>query len=185
MTAFEFVFPLFGLLVGLSFAEMLSGLARTLQDKDKVRVGWLTPLLGLLILINLTMIWLGAWNVRNVSAPSSAGVLYILLVGGVYFLAASMVFPPSGADAGDLDEHFMANRKFALLPIAACNVLYLGRMIAQTHIHNGPLWYAGNAIFIALLVGAAFARDRRIIIAAFVVLIAAHLVMLTTESVFV
>jgi hypothetical protein len=32
MTAFEFVFPLFGLLVGLSFAEMLSGLVRALKS---------------------------------------------------------------------------------------------------------------------------------------------------------
>ncbi len=59
MTAFEFVFPLFRLLVGLSFAEMLSGLARSLKNKREGRVGWPTPLLGTLILINLTMFWQG------------------------------------------------------------------------------------------------------------------------------
>jgi hypothetical protein len=184
MTAFEFVFPLFGLLVGLSFAEMLSGLARTLQDKHEIHVGWLTPLLGLLILINLTMIWLGAWNVRNVSAPSSAGVLFILAVGGTYFLAASMVFPSSGANVRDLDEHFMANRKVALLAIAACNLLYLGRLAAQTYASNGPLWYIANGGFIALLVLAALARNRRLVIGVFVVLLAAHVVALAAGSAF-
>ena len=43
MTAFEFVFPLFGLLVGLSIAEMLSGLATALKSKRDMRVEWLTP----------------------------------------------------------------------------------------------------------------------------------------------
>jgi hypothetical protein len=60
MTAFEFVFPLFGLLVGLTYTEMLSGLARALKSSRHVRIGWLVPLLGVLVLINLTMFWYGA-----------------------------------------------------------------------------------------------------------------------------
>ena len=177
MTAFEFVFPLFGLLVGLSYAEMLAGLARSLKNKREVRVGWLTPLLGLVILVNLTMIWLGAWDMRDVPEPSSAGVLFILFVGGSYFLAASLVFPSSGAEVRDLDEHFMANRKLALLVIAACNFLYMVRMAVKND-GTGLLWWIGNGSFIALLVLAALARDRRIILAVLAFLIVAHGVML-------
>jgi hypothetical protein len=178
MTAFEFVFPLFGLLVGLSYAEMLAGLARSLKNKRDVRVGWLTPLLGLVILVNLTMIWLGAWDMRDLPEPSSAGVLFILIVGGSYFLAASLVFPSSGAEVRDLDEHFMDNRKLALLVIAGCNFLYLVRMAVKSDAGIGPLWWIGNGSFIALLVLAALARDRRIILAVLAFLIVAHGVML-------
>ena len=39
MTAFEFVFSLFGLLLGLSLAEVLGGLARTLKQWRLVRPG--------------------------------------------------------------------------------------------------------------------------------------------------
>ncbi len=39
---------------------MLTGLACSLKNKREVQVGWLTPLLGSLILINLTMFWQGA-----------------------------------------------------------------------------------------------------------------------------
>ena len=178
MTGFEFVFPLFGLLVGLSFAEMLAGLARSLKNKREVRVGWLTPLLGLVILVNLTMIWLGAWDMRDVAAPSSAGMLFILIVGGSYFLAASLVFPSSGAEVRNLDDHFMANRKVALLVIAVCNFLYLVRMALKNGQGIDVIWWTGNAGFLALLVIAALARDRRIILAALAVLVAAHAVML-------
>jgi len=178
MTAFEFVFPLFGLLVGLSFADMLAGLARALKNKNSVRVGWLTPLLGLVILVNLTIIWLGAWDMRDVAKPSSAGMLFILVVGGSYFLASSLVFPSPGADVRDLDEHFMANRKLALLVIASCNFLYLARMALKIGAGASPLWWIGNASFLALLVLAALARDRRIILCVLAFLVSAHAVML-------
>lgn len=178
MTAFEFVFPLFGLLVGLSYAEMLAGLARSLKNKREVRVGWLTPLLGLVILVNLTMIWLGAWEMRDVAAPSSAALLFILVVGGSYFLAASLVFPASGAEVSDLDRHFMDNRTLALLVIAGCNFLYLARMAAENGAGIGPWSWIGNGIFLALLVLAALVRDRRIILAVLAFLVVAHGVML-------
>src|SRR4051812_15904031 len=178
ITAFEFVFPLFGLLVGLSFADMLAGLAQALKNKRHVRVGWLTPLLGLVILVNLTMIWLGAWDMRDVAAPSSAGMLFILVVGGSYFLASSLVFPSSGEDVRDLDEHFMANRKLALLVIAGCNFLCRVRMGLKFGTAGGPLWWIGNAAFLALLVLAALVRARRIVLCVLAFLVAAHAVML-------
>lgn len=178
MTAFEFVFPLFGLLVGLSFAEMLSGLARSLKNKHEVRVGWLTPLLGTLILINLTMFWQGAWEVRDVAAPTSVSLFLILAVGGGYFLAASMIFPAAGAEVRDLDEHFMDNRRVALLAIAACNLLYLALVGIEAGGRLGSGWWIGNTLFLALLLVAAFARDRRVILAAVAILILAHIALL-------
>jgi hypothetical protein len=182
MTAFEFVFPLFGLLVGLSFAEMLAGLARTLKNKHHVRVGWLTPLLGLVILVNLTMIWLGAWELRDVAAPSSSAMLFILVVGGSYFLAASLVFPSSNADVRDLDDHFMANRKTALLVIAACNLFYLVRMALKVGAATSPIWWIGNSAFLALLILAALVRDRRVVLTVLAFLVGAHALMLAIDA---
>jgi hypothetical protein len=182
MTAFEFVFPLFGLLVGLAYADMLAGLARALKNRNEVRVGWLTPLLGLVILVNLTMIWLGAWELRDVAAPSSSGMLFILVVGGTYFLASSMVFPSPGSEVRDLDEHFMANRKVALLAIAGCNLFYLARMVTQSDELFGPLWWLGNVGFLALLVLAALASNRRLVLAVLAFLVASHGVMLAMDA---
>jgi lysylphosphatidylglycerol synthetase-like protein (DUF2156 family) len=178
MTAFEFVFPLFGLLVGLSFAEMLSGLARSLKNKREVHVGWLTPLLGTLILINLTMFWQGAWEVRDVAAPTSVSLLLILAIGGGYFLAASMVFPSPGVEVRDLDSHFMANRRVALLAIAACNLVYLALVAVEAAGRLRAGWWIGNIAFLALLVVAAFVRDRRLILGILATLIVAHGVLL-------
>ena len=130
---------------------MLSGLARSLKNKREVHVGWLTPLLGSLILINLTMFWQGAWEVRDVAAPTSLSLLLILGIGGGYFLASSMIFPTPGAEVRDLDEHFMDNRRVALLAIAACNLLYLGLVGIEAAGRLRFWWWTGNALFLTLL----------------------------------
>ena len=113
MSEFEFVFPLFALLVGLSVTEMLAGLAHALKSKRDIHVGWLTPLLGTLILINLAMFWQGSWDMRDSMTASSSSFLLVLAVGGTYFLAASLTFPSWDANVRDLDQHFMDNRKLA------------------------------------------------------------------------
>ena len=178
MTAFEFVFPLFALLIGLSIAEMLAGLARALKSKRDVHVGWLTPLLGTLILINLAMFWQGSWQIRDAVTTSSASLLLVLVVGGTYFLAASMVFPSPGEDVGDLDEHFMDNRKVALLAIAACNLAYFIRVAIATNEPIGISWWLGNALFLAFLLLAGLAPDRRVILVTLSTLILSHGVLL-------
>lgn len=178
MSEFEFVFPLFALLVGLSMAEMLSGLAYALQSKREMRVGWLTPLLGILVLINLAMFWQGSWEIRDKITADSTSLLLVLVVGGAYYLAASLVFPPSNADVRDLDDNFMNVRKVALLSIAACNLVYFIRIALLSQGSIRFAWWAGNAAFLALLVLAAFVRERRLILGILAILVGAHAVML-------
>lgn len=57
MTGFDLVFAVYGLLLGLAVAEVLGGFARALKLKratKAVRIGWLTPLLGTLVIFDLT-----------------------------------------------------------------------------------------------------------------------------------
>ena len=178
MTEFEFVFPLFALLVGLSIAEMLSGLAHALKSKREIQVGWLTPLLGTLILANLAMFWHGSWEIRDQITVSSGSLLLVLVVGAAYFLAASMVFPSWSSDVRDLDRHYMEHRTVPLLAIAACNLVYFVRIAMLTHDRIYPWWWAANLLFLALLMVAALTPNRRLILASLSALIAAHIPML-------
>lgn len=178
MTAFEFIFPLFGLLVGLSYTEMLGGLARTLKSSREIRVGWLVPLLGLLVLINLTMFWFGAWQLRHVAEPTSGSLLTTLLVGGTYFLAASLVFPNPGESIVDLDVHFFATRRLALLAIGGCNLVGLGLLADNADWAMRPQWWIVNGLFLGVLVGAVFIRSKRVIAGLLVLMILAHFVSL-------
>lgn len=42
MNAFELFFNLFGLILGLAVAKVISGLSDVLRERDPVRVGWLS-----------------------------------------------------------------------------------------------------------------------------------------------
>ena len=174
MTAFEFVFPLFGLLVGLTYTEMLSGLARALKSNRHVRIGWLVPLLGVLVLINLTMFWYGAWQMRHLAEPTSASLLMTLLVGGTYYLAASLVFPNAEDDVPDLDDHFLRTRKKSLLAIAFCNLLGLGLVANNAGWAMAPVWWGVNTTFLAVLVAAAYVSSRKLVVGLLLLMIGFH-----------
>ena len=163
MTPFEFVFPLFGLLVGLSYTEMLAGLARAYKSRARIRIGWLVPLLGVLVLINLTMFWYGSWQLRHMAAPTSASLLQILLVGGTYYLAASLVFPAAEDKVEDLDQHFLSVRRLTLAAIAACNVIGLALIADNAGWSMRPMWWIMNGIFLLVLASAAVVRNRGLI----------------------
>lgn len=179
MTAFEFIFPLFGLLLGLSYAEMLAGLARALKSHGRIRIGWLTPLLGLLVLINLTMFWFGAWQFRNAAVPTSGSLLLTLLIGGIYFLAASLVFPDrEDTVVTDLDEHFESVKAKTLLAIAACNLVGLVLLAAQASWVMRPEWWIVNGLFLAVLLATALLRNRRFALGGLIAVIGFHVLAL-------
>ena len=57
MDAFNFAFSLFGLLLGFSLAEVLSGFARALKRGSARKLGWLTTLLAIFVMLDLTSFW--------------------------------------------------------------------------------------------------------------------------------
>jgi len=174
MTAFEFVFPLFGLLVGLTYTEMLAGLARALKSSRRVRIGWLVPLLGVLILINLTMFWYGSWQMRHLATPTSGALLMTLLVGGTYYLAASLVFPNAEDEVADLDDHFYRVRRQSLVAIAFCNMLGLGLVASNADWAMSPVWWGVNSAFLGVLIAAAFVGRGGAIAALLLMMIGFH-----------
>ncbi len=60
MPQFEFFFSLYGLILGLAIAVVIGGLSDLLRERDKIPIGWLTPLLGLFLLLDLVSMWTNA-----------------------------------------------------------------------------------------------------------------------------
>ncbi len=126
MDAFSFVFSLFGLLLGLSLAEVLGGFARTLRLRHDLRIGWLTPLLGLFVMLNVTSFWGAAWNARAWMVPSFGWLVFGLVITGIYYLAASLVFPADAERWPSFDEYYWKHRRYVIVAIAFCNALAFG-----------------------------------------------------------
>lgn len=123
MSAFEFFFSFYGLLLGLSVAVLATGAARAFKHRKTVRVGWLTPLLATFVALDIATFWDAAWvNFRGL--PFSYGLLVGgLLIAVVYFIAASLVFPDETDADLSLDEHFWTHRRTVLILLIVANLL--------------------------------------------------------------
>ncbi|MGY2733050.1 hypothetical protein [Sphingomonas sp. UYP23] len=141
MSPFELVFAMFGLLLGLALAEVLGGFSRALKLKRgtrPVRVGWLTPLLGLAVMLDLTSFWLLAFDAR-----AQIGANYVTLVGvlamvGVYYLAATLIFPDRPEDWPDFDEWYDKQNRLVIGGLLAANVASWLGSIALDAAHPLP-----------------------------------------------
>lgn len=163
MSAFEFFFSFYGLLLGLSVAAIATGLATTIQHRKSIRIGWLTPLLAAFVALDIASFWDQAWvNFRHL--PFSYGLLVAgLVIAVVYFVAASLVYPHDVKDGVSLDDHFWANKKVVLLLLILANVLSVCLLVAANlHRQGGSGVLASYAVtlglYIVLIGPAAFAR---------------------------
>jgi hypothetical protein len=176
MDAFNFAFSLFGLLLGFTLVEVLTGLTRTIKARDRLRIGWLTPLLAVFILLDLLSWWSNAWQLRDL-LPVSYGTLLVGLVStATYYYAASFIFPDDLAATADLDAHYWANRRMVLLPLLFIStaVFALEALVMKVPV---PLFQAILiAAYSAAVLVAALSSRRWLNIAALVSLIANYLV---------
>ncbi len=133
MDVFEFVFTFFGLVLGFAVAEILAGFSRALKlvRSDKpVRIGWLTPLLGVFLLLDLISFWLIAWDIRSLARVDYPTLLAMLLIVGTYYLAATLIFPDEPEEWPDYDRWYDRQNRLALGGMLAANVIGIFSQIA-------------------------------------------------------
>ncbi|MBA4807439.1 hypothetical protein [Brevundimonas sp.] len=179
MSAFEFFFSFYGLLLGLSVAELVGGFARVLHEKQRIRFGWLTPMLALFVAIDIVTFWNQAWVIFR-GAPFNSFVLLISLsVAATFYVAASVTFPRVSAEGGDeridLDHHFWTHRRMVFGCILAANLIVAMGLIILAQLNSEfarlagsvRLW-AGVSIFVIGTATAAFAPWRKVAVGALI-----------------
>ena len=122
MSGFESAFSLFGLLLGLSLAEILGGVARSVEAHRTLLLGWLTPLLGMLVILDVVSFWSSAWHLRDSIEFSAATLLAATAFAGSYYLAAYLVFPRAVGTA-NLDAHYFEVRRPVLGIVATAALI--------------------------------------------------------------
>ena len=174
MTHFEFVFSLFGLLLGLSLAEVLGGAVRTLKARRRVRVGWLTPLLGLFVMLDLVSFWMGAWSAQAMIPATYPALLTGLAITGLYYMAATLVFPDDVEKWPDFDAYYFEHRRQVLVGIWLCNIIVFGLFWAMRGRVTG-LAIAADAVPTLLVAIAVISRSRAIGVLCLSALVAIYL----------
>ena len=128
MNEFEYVLTLFGLLLGLALTEALSGLARAIKARKRVRIGWPTALLGTLVACDVVTFWMYGWVMRDQVKATWPMVFAGFVVTGIYYVTASLIFPAEPDE--DHDAHFAENYRLVLSGFLLCNLALLGWLVS-------------------------------------------------------
>lgn len=161
MGAFEFFFSLFGLILGLAVAVVIGGLSDVFRERNRVPIGWLTPMMGAFVLIDLATTWVNTYEGLSEIEVNYGPFVLGIIVAGIYFFAASMVFPKVASDWPSLDEYYMRHRRYVYGGVLGAN---LGIVAMDAILHHSfqaflegfvrspttPLWWiAVIVLFVA------------------------------------
>lgn len=132
MSGIDLIFQLFALLLGLSIAELLTGLGRSWRIRAgatkagaQIRIGWLVPLLGLLLLCDQTHFWISAFGMREHLTFSYGTMLIILAIIGGYYTISTFDFPDDPADWPNFDDYYLATNRIVVGGMFAVNLATL------------------------------------------------------------
>jgi len=174
MTVFEYVFSLYSLLFGLALAQVFGGFGNALQERHRIKIGWLTPLLGLFVIADLTSFWEIGWELRDMSGrPYFLYLLGGVLLAGIYYLAARLVFPRDFAEWPDFDDYYFRHKQWVIGGILLCNAVATVILVAigSRFVHL-PIGFANDLIYFAVLIALLILRDKRANIGLLVVMLA-------------
>jgi hypothetical protein len=180
MDAFNFAFSLFAIVLGLSLVEVLKGFARALKRRRVVHLGWLTPLLAIFLMLDLTSFWEFGWGSRRFVTPQYGVLVIGLVMSGLYYLAASLVFPTEFGErrqemhGADFDEHYVEHRWQVLGAILICDFIEMAPvLIMRASEIPARVWIENVLQFGALLTGI-LSRNKRANLAALTILIGVY-----------
>ena len=177
MSDFEFLFSVFGLLIGLTFIEIAIKFADAIDAHSRRPIGLLTPLLALFVMVDVAGYWLFSWSIRELLHVRWRTVFVGLTVALIYYLSASMIFPRSEGEWKNLDEHYWARKRLVIGGV----LLVEGATMAWQWTRAVPalsdywFWFYQLPYFIPMT-ALLFTRSRRLDVTLFVILIGVQLI---------
>ncbi len=153
MSTFEFISVLLSIVVGLGLTSLLTGIARVLESRRRIRFYWVQGVWVVNVGLTFVAFW---WGTLFTHADSQAwffpNFVLLLLYVVVGYLAASLILPSDLEKQSDLEAHFFEVRPWffslcALVPLAE---------LGDTLLHGGIERLANLGFSYVLFVGTAF-----------------------------
>lgn len=158
MSPFDFLAIVIAIPMGLALVELAQGISTTLRRRHEIKVGLLTPMLSIYLLLIISNAWLSLWGAQDILTVERSILFFGLLLSVVFYIAASFAVPDAPTKASDLDDWFLANRKFSLggtFLLVTLVEIYLGQRFTtwpeQTNIANQIGYVVGFSLRPAMI----------------------------------
>lgn len=168
MSAFEFLFSFYGLLLGLTLVEVVSGFSRALDAREERPMGYILPLLTGVMIMDIATQWGSAWRDFREVDFSFRYLVAALFMTLAYYFSATQLFPRDRSAVKSLDEHFFKHRLAILGGVLFANVLVTYDAMSKEFATNGAdamFWtrMAANAYWFATIITALVAKSPKIV----------------------
>lgn len=141
MSAFEYIFTFYGLLIGLAAANVTTGLADAWRDRRTVSLGYCVPLLTLIVLMLIMRLWVSFWSARPDMVMAPELLIAAACTALPYIFLSRIIFPGPGG-ATSLEDHFFAHRRTILVAIVLPAFVSILSNLFISHEWPPPLWLA-------------------------------------------
>jgi hypothetical protein len=123
MDAIEIFFAAYGVLLALAIAKVVSSAARLIRHRDALRIGWATPLLMLLVLLDTCSFLNSASKIMGLADLGLGVVTNGVLACGFYYLIAALVAPDDLTAWPDLDAYYDQHKRLVVGGMIAGSLL--------------------------------------------------------------
>lgn len=162
MNPFEYLSVLVSIIIGLAMSHLLSGTARLIQARRRVR--WYAPTLIWLVLLFLAQvqIWWAAFDARQEIDWNFFGFLSFLLIPACAYLLCYLLVPDfEPGDDVDLERSFHDNQRWFFGLFATIVAISMSRDLVEDGRESLDEDMAFRVVFFAGSIVAAFVRSPR------------------------
>lgn len=111
MDSFEYLITLVSVIAGLGIARALSGIARLLDNRDRISVSWIPICWTANVLLWLVAFWWFTFLLSSFEGWSPWLHVFVLVYAGIIFFLLALLHPESIDAEHNMLNHFLAKRR--------------------------------------------------------------------------
>lgn len=164
MTFFEYVAVLVSIIVALGIAQILSGIARTIEKPEGQEIYWVHLLWSTWLFVYLIFFWWFEFRLGQIAEWTFYAYLVVVLYATLLYLLSAILFPSREHDGVNFEERFYSRRKwfFGLLVLFLVFDLLDTTLKGAGHLGDlGPRYLILNSVFAAAFIGGMVTTNRR------------------------
>jgi hypothetical protein len=152
------------MVISLSLARLLTGLAAIVQSPGKQRVYWIQLGWALSMFLFIIHFWWWEYRLHSLAVISFGVYLFLISFCCLFFFLCVLLFPASVEEYGGYEEYFISRRRWFFGLLAATYAVDLLDTVLKGHAYFQSLgleYPLRNAVYIVLCIAASVTANRR------------------------